>query len=99
MQSSERPPRLQSIKTQETDEPSKYVSVKATAVALGVNRRSVYRAFHAGLLPGRRFGRAISIYRPLVAELVQIIDSGQTIDVLEFAATRAATRATETEVA
>lgn len=43
------------------------LSVDEAAVALGVDRRTVYAAVHAGELPGRRLGRRIVIGRDVLA--------------------------------
>ena len=73
--------------------PSAFISVKDTAALLGVSEETVYRRYHAGQFPGRRFGRAISILRVFVDDLVGEINSGRPVNVEEFAASWADARA------
>ena len=73
--------------------PSAFISVKDTAGLLGVSKETVYRRYHAGQFPGRRFGRAISILRVFVDDLVGEINSGRPVNVEEFAASWADARA------
>jgi excisionase family DNA binding protein len=73
--------------------PSAFISVKDTAALLGVSEETVYRRYHAGQFPGRRFGRAISILRVFVDDLVREINAGRPVNVEEFAASWADTRA------
>ena len=63
------------------------ISVKETARLLKVSRVMVYRRYHAGVFPGRRVGRKIDLYRPLIDALHTAICSGRPVDVDEFAAT------------
>jgi hypothetical protein len=72
------------------------ISVKETAQLLQVSRVMVYRRYHAGQFPGRRIGRKIDLYRPFVEALYGAICSGRPVDVEEFAATWAKTRAVGT---
>ena len=73
--------------------PSAFISVKDTAALLGVSEETVYRRYHAGQFPGRRFGRAISILRVFVDDLVGEINAGRPVNVEEFAASWADARA------
>lgn len=86
--SAEHPPRVQQIKQHGTSGTSadRFMSVKATARALGVSRPTVYRAYHAGVFPGRKFGRSYGILRSFVEGVVAVIESGQPVDVMEYAA-------------
>lgn len=68
-----------------TPPPSLYISVKDTAKLLGVTPVTVYRRYHAGLLPGRKFGR-IDILRTFVEAFVAEIAAGRSPDVDTFAA-------------
>lgn len=78
---------MQSIGKQAGDqEEATFISVKETAGLLKVSQLTVYRRFHAGQFPGRRFGRKIDLYRPFVAELLGEICSGRNVDVEVFAA-------------
>ena len=77
--------------------PSAFISVKDTAALLGVSEETVYRRYHAGQFPGRRFGRAISILRVFVDDLVREINAGRPVNVEEFAASWADTRAADPE--
>lgn len=63
-----------------------YISVKATAAQLNVSNPTVYRRFHEGLFPGRKFGRSIKILARFVADLDAEIRSGRQVDVDAFAA-------------
>ena len=63
-----------------------YISVKATAAQLDVSRLTVYRRFHEGLFPGRKFGRSIKILAAFVSDLDAEIKSGRPVDVDAFAA-------------
>lgn len=71
------------------------ISVKEAARLLKVSRVMVYRRYHAGVFPGRRVGRKIDLYRPLIDALHMAICSGRPVDVDEFAATWADASATE----
>ena len=73
--------------------PSAFISVKDTAALLGVSEETIYRRYHAGQFPGRRFGRAISILRVFVDDLVGEINAGRPVNVEEFAASWADARA------
>lgn len=77
---------MQSIGKQEGDQEPPFISVKETAGLLKVSTLTVYRRFHAGQFPGRRFGRKIDLYRPFVTELLDAICSGRNVDVELFAA-------------
>jgi len=79
--------------------PSAFISVKDTAGLLGVSKGTVYRRYHAGQFPGRRFGRAISILRVFVDDLVGEINSGRPVNVEEFAASWADARAVPEDAA
>jgi hypothetical protein len=78
--------KLQSIGKQAGDEESTFISVRETAGLLKVSPLTVYRRFHAGQFPGRRFGRKIDLYRPFVLDLLGEICSGANVDVETFAA-------------
>jgi excisionase family DNA binding protein len=62
------------------------ISVKDAARLLKVSRVMVYRRYHAGVFPGRKVGRKIDLYRPLIDALHMAICSGRPVDVDEFAA-------------
>jgi hypothetical protein len=62
------------------------ISVKETARMLQVSRVMVYRRYHAGIFPGRKAGRKIDLYRPLIDALHAEICSGRTVDVEAYAA-------------
>lgn len=63
-----------------------YVSVKRTAELLNVSKLTVYRRYHAGLFPGRKFGRSIDILGAFVWDLVAEIQAGKQVDVEQYAA-------------
>lgn len=86
---------MQSIGKHGSDQQDPYISVRETAGLLKVSPVMVYRRFHAGDFPGRRFGRKIDIYRPFVAELLSEILSGRNVDVEAFAAEWKARNAAE----
>lgn len=69
------------------------ISVKETAKLLKISRVMVYRRFHAGQFPGRKVGRKIDLYQPFVDALHAAICSGIRVDVDEFAANWADSRA------
>jgi excisionase family DNA binding protein len=77
---------VQSIGKQEGNREPAFISVRETAGLLKVSPLTVYRRFHAGQFPGRRFGRKIDLYRPFVNELLAAICSGGNVDVELFAA-------------
>jgi len=62
-----------------------FLTVKTTAEALEVSRLTVYRRFHAGLLPGRKIGRSIKISAAFVNDLLAALKAGP-VDVDDFAA-------------
>lgn len=80
-------------------EESTFISVRETAGLLKVSPLTVYRRFHAGQFPGRRFGRKIDLYRPFVSELFKEICSGRNVDVELFAAEWSARNAAPEAVA
>lgn len=86
MQSSEAPPSGRADQRDEASQPPTFISVKDTAQSLGVSLVTVYRRYHAGQFPGRRFGRSIQILRAFVDDLLAEIRSGRQVDVDEFAA-------------
>lgn len=65
---------------------SLFIPVKDTARLLGVSTLSVYRRFHSGQFPGRKFGRSIMILRSFVEALAAEFTSGRSVDVEIFAA-------------
>jgi len=64
----------------------RFISVKAAAALLDVSKLTIYRRFHAGLLPGRKIGRKIDLSAAFVAALVAELDAGRQVDVEAFAA-------------
>lgn len=90
---------MQSIGKQAGNQEATFISVRETARLLKVSPLTVYRRFHAGQFPGRRFGRKIDLYRPFVAELLAEICSGRNVDVESFAAEWSARNAAPEAVA
>lgn len=85
--SGETSPKAQAPQPLVTTPPSPmYISVKDTAHLLGVKPVTVYRRYHAGQFPGRKFGRSIDILRTFVDALITEITSGRSVDVEAFAA-------------
>ena len=73
--------------------------MKETARLLKLSRVMVYRRYHAGVFPGRKAGRKIDLYRPLIDALHAAICSGCPVDVDEFATTWRLARAVELDQA
>jgi hypothetical protein len=69
------------------------ISVKEAARMLKCSPVMVYRRFHAGQFPGRKVGRKIDLYQPFVEALHLAVCSGGHVDVDEFAASWADSRA------
>ena len=86
---------MQSAGERESLQELPLISVKETARLLRVSRVMVYRRYHAGQFPGRKVGRKIDLYQPFVEALHKAICSGGHVDVDEFAATWADSRAAE----
>lgn len=77
---------MQSTGKQAGSQQPPFISVRETAGLLKVSPLTVYRRFHAGQFPGRRFGRKIDLYRPFVTDLLGEICSGRNVDVEAYAA-------------
>lgn len=54
------------------------------AAALGVKPATVYRAFHAGDIPGHKIRSAYRIPAAFVAGLLAVIDGGGQVNVATF---------------
>jgi hypothetical protein len=58
--------------------------VEHTARVLDVSRAYVYRLVHAGIFPGRKAGRKIDVLAVFLADLLDAISAGRTVDYEAF---------------